>query len=106
MRRLLIAATAIGALAIGRAATAGPPVELVGWEHHHHHHAYPIYYPAPVVRYYRPPVVVARPVIVAPTVVPDACGYPSGYYSSYYPGYYPGSYLSLGGRNFSVQLGW
>lgn len=105
MRRFLIAAAAIGALAVGRAATAGPPVEFVGWNHHHHH-AYPIYYPAPVVRYYRPPVVVARPVIVAPTVVPDTCGYPSGYYSSYYPGYYPGNYLSLGGRNFAVQFGW
>ena len=42
MRRILLAVTVAGAMAVGSvlggsAAQAGPPVQFAGWDHHHPH---------------------------------------------------------------------
>jgi hypothetical protein len=98
MRRLLIAATMFAGLGAG-AAQAGPPVELVGWNHHHHpSYCYraPVRYYQPAVRYYRPQVVVA----------PPCFGPQPALFNPYYSNYYPGNFVPLGGNDFAVQFGW
>ena len=85
MRRLLLVASAIGALTVGAGAAQAD------W--HHDHHVDRCYYPP--VRYvrtnvaYYPPVYAAPPIYAAPPVVVAP----------------PAGFVSLRGRNFGFQFG-
>ncbi|HEY2759469.1 MAG TPA: hypothetical protein VGI75_01960 [Pirellulales bacterium] len=88
MRRILLAVTAVSALAIGGIVQAGGPARYAGWDHHHHDD----YCYRPQVRYYAPPVYYPQ---VYPVPVQTAV--------PYY--YHPGNNVSFYGRNFGIRVG-
>jgi hypothetical protein len=100
MKRLLVAAVALGAIAFAGAAQAGWPYggdpHFAGYRHDHFDRRY---LPPPTVRYYSPPVIYPAPVLYAPQTV---CATPP----VYGPYVRPANNVAFFGRNFGVQFNW